>query len=236
MKDPRPAIRLRGPMLGSLAAHAAVAAALAVGIGWGARGTGNDAPPLVTVLPALAVDLERREQEEPLPPVARPAVEAPRVEERAEAVPETPFTRSLWIVPLPDFRDFAAPDRAAAESGSPPLAATAAAPEQRHEPAEAPVVMAPVMHPPRVDPAGCPAPAYPRLARQRELEGVALLLLQVGADGRVLQVRLLESSGHAILDEAALSAARAWRLTPATADGVAVAGALRVPLRFRLER
>jgi protein TonB len=90
--------------------------------------------------------------------------------------------------------------------------------------------------PPRVDPSGCPAPAYPQLARQRGLEGVAMLLLQVGADGRVLQAKLLESSGHAILDDAALAAARGWRLTPASADGVAVAGALRVPLRFRLER
>lgn len=245
MPSARPATRLRGPLLGSLAAHAAVAAALAGAWGWSARGDrGAGAVPIVQVAhTAAAVARVHTEALARAVPDA-PPVDAPRVEEYPEAVPDELRAQGRWEVMIPDFALLAAAaqraplastatatDAPSAASPPPPAPAAAAAVDVQDSAPAAPVVL-----PPRVDPSGCPAPAYPRLARQRGLEGVAMLLLQVGADGRVLQAKLLESSGHALLDDAALAAARGWRLTPASADGVAVPGALRVPLRFRLQR
>jgi protein TonB len=240
MPSASPATRLRGPLLGSLAAHAAVAAAIAGAWGWSARGDrGAGAVPIVQVTQTAAA-IVRVHTEAPARAVPEaPPVDAPQVEEYPEAVPDELRSQVRWEVMFPDFALIAAPQTSTASAtdapsaASPPPAAPAAAAtvDVRDSVPAAPVVL-----PPRVDPSGCPAPAYPQLARQRGLEGVAMLLLQVGADGRVLQAKLLESSGHAILDDAALAAARGWRLTPASADGVAVAGALRVPLRFRLER
>jgi protein TonB len=94
----------------------------------------------------------------------------------------------------------------------------------------APVRAAPV-------PVDTPAPAYPGAARRAEIEGVVRLEADVAADGTVTGVRVLESSGSSMLDDAAEAAVRRWRYEPATEDGVAVAATVRLPpIRFRLQR
>jgi protein TonB len=75
---------------------------------------------------------------------------------------------------------------------------------------------------------------YPTAARRRGIEGRVLLEVAVDADGRAVAVRVAESSGHRLLDEAALRAVRDWRFTPARQDGRAVAAKVRVPVTFRL--
>lgn len=57
---------------------------------------------------------------------------------------------------------------------------------------------------------------YPPEAVARGLEGEAILMLRIGADGALLDAQIAKSSGHAILDEAAL---RAIRATPRFASG-----------------
>jgi protein TonB len=84
------------------------------------------------------------------------------------------------------------------------------------------------------DPQACPQPAYPIPAMRRGMQGVVTLLVAVDAEGKVTQVRLLESSGHGILDRAANDAVAKWIFQPATEDGEAVPGAARVPIRFRM--
>lgn len=49
---------------------------------------------------------------------------------------------------------------------------------------------------------------YPREAISRSLEGEVVLLLMLDASGRVQSAEIARSSGHALLDEAALDAAR----------------------------
>ncbi len=71
---------------------------------------------------------------------------------------------------------------------------------------------------------------YPPEAVRRGLEGEVVLMLELDAAGRVVAASVASGSGHAILDEAALAAAR--RIG---ALGPAVAGrAILLPVRFRL--
>jgi len=70
---------------------------------------------------------------------------------------------------------------------------------------------------------------YPPEAIARGLEGDVLVLLFLDASGNAIAARLEASSGHALLDDAALRAARTLRALPASAPREAV-----LPVRFRL--
>ena len=80
-----------------------------------------------------------------------------------------------------------------------------------------------------------PKPRYPLLARRRQWQGTVTLAASVDEGGRVTQVEIAESSGHASLDDAAIEAVSLWRFTPATRNGLAVSAELRVPIRFELD-
>ncbi len=79
-----------------------------------------------------------------------------------------------------------------------------------------------------------PPPVYPKSARERGDEGTVLLEAQVLPSGRCGAVRVLESSGHAGLDEAAAEAIRRWQFKPARRANVPVAVWVDIPVRFRL--
>ena len=81
-----------------------------------------------------------------------------------------------------------------------------------------------------------PRPSYPLLARLRGWEGRVLLEARVGPDGRPLEVRVLESSGHEILDQAARGTVAAWRFHPARGENGPIESTVRVPVRFVLTR
>ena len=81
---------------------------------------------------------------------------------------------------------------------------------------------------------GNPKPAYPVLARERGLEGRVVLRVEVLADGAPGDVTVAQSSGHAMLDRAARDAVARWRFAATTVDGQPVAGAIDVPVVFRL--
>jgi protein TonB len=57
---------------------------------------------------------------------------------------------------------------------------------------------------------------YPPEAVARGIEGETILMLRYTADGKLLDAKIARSSGHAILDQAAL---RAVRATPRVGDG-----------------
>ena len=80
-----------------------------------------------------------------------------------------------------------------------------------------------------------PRPAYPPLARRRGEEGQVLLRVLVSIGGRAAQLELQQSSGSALLDEAAQAAVRQWKFVPAQRGGVAVESRVLVPIVFRLE-
>lgn len=81
-----------------------------------------------------------------------------------------------------------------------------------------------------------PAPAYPARARRRHLEGKVVLKVAVDPDGRPTEVSVASSSGHAILDRAAKETVMDWTFRPAKEDGRPVAGAVKVPIQFRLSQ
>ena len=79
-----------------------------------------------------------------------------------------------------------------------------------------------------------PLPRYPYLARRRGQEGRVVLRVLVSETGVAKAVSIRRPSGYRLLDEAALKAIRAWRFVPARRAGIPVAGALDVPVSFRL--
>ncbi len=58
-------------------------------------------------------------------------------------------------------------------------------------------------------------PVYPDLARRAGIEGVTAVKMLVDTDGSVIKVEIIKSSGNALLDQAAVTAARQHRFTPA---------------------
>ncbi len=70
---------------------------------------------------------------------------------------------------------------------------------------------------------------YPPEAIERGLQGEALVLLFLDQSGNAVAARLEASSGHALLDDAAVRAARTLRALPAGAPREAL-----LPVRFRL--
>lgn len=79
-----------------------------------------------------------------------------------------------------------------------------------------------------------PPPDYPGAARRMGYEGVVILAARVSPEGRPVSIAVTESSGHPILDRAAMRAVRGWSFRPAVRDGKAVEWELEIPIRFRI--
>ncbi len=80
-----------------------------------------------------------------------------------------------------------------------------------------------------------PRPPYPSAARRMGWKGKVLLNVEVLAEGRCGTVNVFRSSGHEVLDNAAMAAVKTWRFTPATRAGRAVTQWARVPVDFSFE-
>jgi protein TonB len=80
-----------------------------------------------------------------------------------------------------------------------------------------------------------PKPKYPSVARSRGWTGKVILQVRVSAEGEAEQVTVAQSSGHEILDEAAINAVEGWRFTPAKRGDTPVASTVRVPMNFQLD-
>jgi protein TonB len=81
-----------------------------------------------------------------------------------------------------------------------------------------------------------PPTRYPRLALERQWEGRVLLRVQVHADGSPGDIRVEQSSGHELLDEAAVTQVGQWRFLPARRGDQTVASSVIVPIEFKLKR
>lgn len=77
-------------------------------------------------------------------------------------------------------------------------------------------------------------PAYPRRARDLGQEGTAMIRVKLDLAGNPAEVSLLESSGYALLDHAAMKAAQDWQFEPERRDGRPVAAFVHIPVRFAL--
>jgi protein TonB len=76
---------------------------------------------------------------------------------------------------------------------------------------------------------------YPRAAKRRRAQGLVLVYVLIGNDGRAWDVRLYRSSGEADLDEAAVSAVRAAQFKPHRVNGEARPVKVLVPVKFHLD-
>jgi periplasmic protein TonB len=228
----------------ALALHGALAL-IAVALGW------TSMPP-VPLPETIAVVFEHAPAPaaEPAPPEAQPPASTARAAPEASSVEQPPVPAHPAALPVPapaavavvrmpmppPARPRPEPSVAQAPAAVEPAAptTTSAAPPQV---AAVPTSLAalPVIPPhPISGMAGNRKPAYPVLARSRHLEGRVMLQVDVTAAGDPLTVRVISSSGHDMLDGAAVDAVRTWRFVPATRAGQAVAGSVDVPVDFRM--
>ncbi|MDA8231771.1 MAG: energy transducer TonB [Magnetospirillum sp.] len=171
-------------------------------------------PPPQPAPPAMAT----AKAEAPAPPPRRPAV--PRRARSAHAPVPAPAP-----APIP-----------AADAAPPAMAGADAAPSSAAATATTGAAAGAAPTGELVPPAALDTsrPHYPRLARERGWEGVVVLLVEVGTDGAPAAVTVKCGSGHTILDQAAVDAARRWRFAPAHKNGQAIAARVEVPVRFSL--
>ena len=80
-----------------------------------------------------------------------------------------------------------------------------------------------------------PVPDYPLLGRKRGYQGTVIIDVLVSREGRVSDLRLSTSSGHTILDQAALTSVKTWLFHPGTRGEEKVDMWVKVPVRFQLE-
>ena len=166
---------------------------------------------------AILADLPR--QDTPAsPPAARPALNATLAPPPAPLTPPLPELQLDKPAPAPPEPAPVPPRKERqllkAPAGGPPLTEPPLAREARRQLARLAA---------RDD-------FYPLEAIRQGLEGEAWVQIFLDPDGHVIAARIDRSSGHALLDQAALKAARALRSLPA--DGLEEAV---LPVRFRLE-
>ncbi|HEV2401663.1 MAG TPA: energy transducer TonB [Candidatus Sulfotelmatobacter sp.] len=78
-----------------------------------------------------------------------------------------------------------------------------------------------------------PEPSFSEEARKSKTQGIVLLIIVVGKDGRPYDIRVRQSLGMG-LDEKAMEAVSRWRFRPATLNGQPVATQIAVEVNFRL--
>ena len=101
----------------------------------------------------------------------------------------------------------------------PPVASTAPTAITTVRP-PAPAPTAPVTVMPKLDSAHSSQPDYPPQSRRMGQQGSVILQVLVDPDGRVVDSKLVQTSGSQVLEEAALSGVKTnYRFVPGTVDG-----------------
>ena len=80
-----------------------------------------------------------------------------------------------------------------------------------------------------------PAPEYPEAAMDRGLEGTVLMKVSVQPNGKPDSVTVTKSSGHSVLDAAAVNTVTQWSFVPAMRGKTPIAGWVTVPITFNLQ-
>lgn len=79
------------------------------------------------------------------------------------------------------------------------------------------------------------SPLYPLIAKKSGWEGTVLVRVTVEKNGRASQVDVSRSSGHNVLDDAALKAIRRWTFRPARDGNIPIRSVVVIPLKFSLK-
>ncbi len=177
-----------------------------------------------TVPATVAAELQIVRVEESLAEAARQAVEPPTPAQAHHTAPlVTPSRRAEAVPPLTTSvdpklirRSTPTPAPSVPQVATPQVAGT----DDRTAP----------------DLSGNRKPDYPLAAYRNGIEGVVLLRLEIDATGRVKRVSIEQSSGHNVLDRAAVAAVRTWSGRPAHRGGRPVATEEILPVHFRIPR
>jgi len=93
----------------------------------------------------------------------------------------------------------------------------------------------PVLIPPTFNIKDEDLPKYPYIARKFGLEGGVKLKILVSDKGKVISVKIYKSSGHEILDNSAVDAAKNWVFKPARKYGIAKYAYIYKTIYFKLD-
>lgn len=192
---------------------------------------GSSEPSITPAMPLPSIDIALAAPPSPAPPQPAPAEPVPPKPEPPPPKPKAkpkpkPLPRPQPAKPEPRQEETQAPEPAPAAAPS-VNGSHAEAPAER---SESSITQAHA----NADYLRNPRPVYPSLARYRHWEGLVLLRAHVLADGHCDEVNLQRSSGHEVLDEAALEAVRQWSFVPSRHGSVAVASWVTVPIEFQL--
>lgn len=143
-----------------------------------------------------------------------------------ERIPEPLVRPDDIYVPAP-----ATPDEAYPSEDNAPVRVT----PERPLPPTTHVEPRPTIIEPAIPRGGLSEPIYPASEIRAGHTGTVVLSVQVLENGRVGDVRILQSSGYAKLDESALREARKWRFVPGTRDGVPIALWKQIPITFQIQ-
>ncbi|SMC49988.1 energy transducer TonB [Sporomusa malonica] len=166
---------------------------------------------------------------EPPPPLDAPKPAPTEISPILPPQPETPVTEPEPVVTTNELTMTKAETQAAtptpnqsASSGIPPAVPTAGG--STRSAISAPGILA------KVD------PVYPAAARQAGLEGTVVLRIEILTNGRPGEIAVARSTGHSVLDDAAITAVGKWRFVPAKdrTSGRTVACTTTLPVSFRL--
>lgn len=105
-----------------------------------------------------------------------------------------------------------------------------AVPAERPQPLSEPVRIAA-----RMDSRSELQPPYPASEQRAGSEGSVVVILTIGADGRVKAARRVSAASDAFWRATERHALRHWRFKPATVDGVPVESTQRLTVHFRLD-
>ena len=79
-------------------------------------------------------------------------------------------------------------------------------------------------------------PIYPRIAKKSGWEGTVLVRVTVEKNGRASKVDVSRSSGHKVLDDAAVKAIKRWAFRPARDGNIPIRSVVVIPLKFSLSK
>lgn len=178
-----------------------------------------------------------REMEVTVATVIAPAVQPVVIPAPLPPPAPAPMPRKMAPEPKPaPVEPVAQPIEVPVEQPSAPAPVAAPAPVVAAAPVIAPA--APVI--PDVEPdykasyLNNPRPSYPFAARRMGLQGKVVLNVEVLAEGLCGQVSVHQSSGHEMLDNAALQTVKTWKFIPARQGGNAVTKWFKIPIQFSL--
>lgn len=99
---------------------------------------------------------------------------------------------------------------------------------------EAPANAAVVSTKARMENPSCVLQEYPLEARMKEQQGTIEVAITVGADGMLVKIDILKSTGSPSLDRASLRGIRSCKVIPATLNGEPVEGVITTNMVWSL--